>query len=130
MGSLVLTAIAAFAEAFVNPVAPLLVLGAALLVANPWLVRAWAAVIGGLMPLASRLGEDGTELALAMLGAAAAALLHAEIALHLIVPVLRWTGRCLVTAWELGWLMLAMLHTLWRSLRRQPPAPPGKDGSR
>lgn len=127
MGTPVLTAIAAFAEAFVNPLAPLLALGAAFLVANRWRVRAILAGAGCLVPLAGHLDQGVVPLALAMLGAATAFLLHAEIALHLIVPVLRWSWRCLVTAWELAWLTLAMFRSLMYRARPRRPAPPEKD---
>jgi hypothetical protein len=120
----VLTAIAAFAEAFVNPVAPLLALGIALLVARTWLVRVLAAGVGCVLPVAAHLEHAGVELVLAMLGAASALLLHAEIALHLVLPAIRWAWRCLVTTWELALLMLAMLRRLWPPTHRQPPAPP------
>ena len=61
---------------------------------------------------------------LAMLGAVLALLLHTEIALHLILPMLRWLRHCVATTWELGWLMLAMMSRLWvRSPPRAPSAP-------
>jgi hypothetical protein len=127
MGTPVLTAIAAFAEAFVNPLAPLLALGAALVVANHWRVRAILAGAGCLVPLAGHLDEGFAVLAPAMLGAAAAFLLHAEIALHLVFPVLRWTWRCLVTAWELVWLTLAIFRSLLHRAHPRRPQPPEKD---
>ena len=101
-----LTAIAAFAEAFTNPLAPLLALGAALL--------------AGL--------DDGFgEPPLAMVGAVLALLLHTEIALHLILPGLRWLRHCVVTAWDLAWLVLAMMSRLLPRPRSHGPAPPEKD---
>jgi hypothetical protein len=126
-GNPVLTAIAAFAEAFTNPLAPLLVLGIALLVGKPWLVRALAVGAACVLALVAHLDHTGGEFVLAMLGAAAALLLHAEILLHLILPGLRWLWRCLVTASELAWLMLAMLRTLWHRPRPRAPSPPKKD---
>ncbi len=122
-----LTAIAAFAEAFVNPLAPALMLGAALLVPARWQVRVAAVGLGGLLALPARLGVGYGELSLAMLGAMLALLLHAEIALHLVLPFLRWIRNCAVAAWELAWLVLTMLRRLWHrpALGRSPP--PGKD---
>ena len=72
--------------------------------------------------------DDGTgELPLAMVGAVLALLLHAEIALHLILPGLRWLRHCVVTAWELAWLVLAMMGRLLSRPRSRSPAPPEKD---
>lgn len=124
-----LTAIAAFAEAFVNPVAPLLVLAAALLLPHRWLVRGLAGLLGCGLAFLAYLDERATVLPLALLGGALALLLHAEIALHLIVPVLRWLHHCVVTAWELAWLVRAMLGRLWWRARPSSPLPPGKDGT-
>ncbi len=122
-----LTAIAAFAEAFVTPIAPLLALAIALLVPTAWLARVLIAAAGALLPLAAHVEHSGAELVLTMLGAAVALLLHAEIVLDLVLPILRWLRRCLVAAWELAWLMLAMMHGLYRRPRGRRPAPPGKD---
>ena len=89
-----LTAIAAFAEAFVNPLAPILALVSALMIRRPAVVRIGAALAGGLTGVPGHLGEVPLHLLWSMLGAAAAWLLHAEIALHLIAPLLRWMARC------------------------------------
>jgi hypothetical protein len=124
----VLTAIAAFSEAFVNPIVPLLTLALASLVARRWLVRALAAAAGCAGALATHLGDPAGALALETAGSAAAWLLHGEIALHLVLPALRWLYRFVTTAWELAWLMLAMLRgLLWRRHRQDPPGPTEKD---
>ena len=73
-------------------------------------------------------GAGDAELPLAMVGGALAFLLHAEIALHLILPGLRWLWRCMTTGWELAWLVLAMLGRLWPPRSRPGGgAPPEKD---
>ena len=116
-----LTAIAAFAEAFTNPLAPLLVLGLALLVARPWLVRALAVGAGCVLSLAGPpRARAGGELVLSMLGAAAALLLHAEIAA---APDPARAALAVALSWSppgsWAWLMLApMLRTLWHRPRR------------
>lgn len=122
-----LTAIAAFAEAFVNPLAPLLVLGAALLVPRRWLLRMAAGAVGCVLALLANLEEGAGELSVAMLGATVALLLHTEIALHLILPGLRWLRHCVATAWELTWLVFAMVGRLWSRPRPHGSAPPEKD---
>ena len=44
------------------------------------------------------------------------------------LPALRWLYRFVTTAWELAWLMLAMLRgLLWRRHRQDPPGPTEKD---
>ena len=122
-----LTAIAAFAEAFTNPLAPLLALGAALLVPYGWLARLVAGMAGCLLALLAGLDDGFGEPPLAMVGAVLALLLHTEIALHLILPGLRWLRHCVVTAWDLAWLMLAMMSRLLPRPRSHSPAPPEKD---
>jgi hypothetical protein len=125
-----LTAIAAFAEAFVNPLAPLLVLAAALFLRRRWLVHAIAAVVGCLLGILANLELGPGDLVLAMLGAILALLLHTEIALYLVLPALRWLRHCAATTWELGWLMLAMMSRLWARSPPQIPSPPDKDPGR
>ena len=71
--------------------------------------------------------EGANELILSMLGAALALLLHAEIALQLTLPGLRWLLRCVATGWELAWLVLAMMGRLLSRARRPAAAPPEKD---
>lgn len=122
-----ITAIAAFAEAFINPLAPLLALGTASFVHSQWLLRLVAALAGCLLALMAHFGAGFAELSLSMLGAALALLLHAEIALHLILPGLRWLRRCAATAWQLAGLVLAMTSRLWPRPRPDGPAPPRKD---
>jgi hypothetical protein len=122
-----LTAIAAFAEAFANPLAPVLALGAALLVPNRRLLRIVAGAAGVLLAFVAHIEDGPGDRALAMLGAASALLLHTEIALHLILPGLRWLWRCVATAWELAWLVLVMMGRLWARPRRHGPGSPEKD---
>ena len=122
-----LTAIAAFAETFTNPLAPVLALGAALLVPYGWLARLVAGMAGCLLALLAGLDDGFGEPPLAMVGAVLALLLHTEIALHLILPGLRWLRHCVVTAWDLAWLVLAMMSRLLPRPRSHGPAPPEKD---
>jgi hypothetical protein len=123
-----LTAIAAFAEAFVNPLAPAVALALALLLpGRGGLVRLAAGGAGCVLGSAAHLGEGLGVLLLSALGGAAALLLHAEIALHLIAPLLRWLRHCLVTGWELVGLAAAALLRLLRGpgeAGRAPPPPP------
>lgn len=115
-----LTAIGAFAEAFVNPVVPALALALALWVRRPKVVRLTALLAGGLSGLVGQaLGVHG-ETAWPALGTAAAWLLHAEIALHLVAPALRWCWRCLTTLWEIATLALGVAR---RQLRGSPSGP-------
>jgi hypothetical protein len=107
-----LNAIAAFAETFVNPLAPILAFAAALVLHRAAAVRLTAAAIGGAMALLVQPGLAPAELGLSVAGAAAAMLLHAEIMVHLAVPFLRWCLRCLRSAWELARLALAVLLRL------------------
>ena len=124
-----LTAIAAFAETFVNPLAPVLTLGMALVLPSRWQVRLVAGAAGCVFATLANLDLGPADLAMAMLGGALALLLHAEIALHLILPGLRWVRHCVVTTWELAWLVFAMFGRLWARPRPQAPAPREKDGA-
>jgi hypothetical protein len=105
-----LTAIAAFAEAFGNPVAPALVLGLALLLPRAGWVRAAAAALGCAMAVPILLtATTAAEAALTLAGAVAALLLYAEVMLHLVLPCFRFGWRCAVTAWELCRLVAGFL---------------------
>jgi hypothetical protein len=109
-GDLLLTATAAFAEAFGNPIAPALVLCLALLLPRPRWVRAAAAALGCAMAVPTLLpAATAAEAALALAGAVAALLLYAEVALHLVLPCFRFGWRCAVTAWELCRLVAGFL---------------------
>jgi len=115
-----LTAIGAFAEAFVNPVVPAFALALALWIRRPAIVRLTALLAGGLSSLAGQaLGVHG-ETVWPALGTAAAWLLHAEIALHLVVPVLRWCWRCFAAVWEIVALAFVVAR---RHLRGSPSGP-------
>ena len=122
-----LTAIAAFAEAFVNPLAPILALVSALMVPRPPVIRVGAALAGALTGLPGHLGEVPPQLLWSMLGAAAAWLLHAEIALHLIAPLLRWTARCVQAGWEITWLALVVARRYLREAPSEPDPPPSRE---
>ena len=120
-----LTAVGAFAEAFVNPLVPALMLALALWLRHrPGTVRLVALLAGGLSgAIGHVLGVLG-EAAWSMLGSAAAWLLHAEIALHLIAPVVRWGWRCLTTVWEITALAFAVARRHLRGTPSDPCEPP------
>lgn len=125
-----LTAIAAFAEAFVNPLTPLLVVGVALLSRRAVLVRAVAVLAGGVMGTVGHLLDVTSELPWSVLGAVAAWLLHAEIALHLVAPAVRWLVRCVLSLWEITWLAFAVARRYLRGGRPDAgPPPEGKEPS-
>lgn len=125
-----LTAIAAFAEAFANPIPPLLVLGLALLARRAGLVRMVAALAGAAMGVVGHLLDVTSELVWSVLGAVAAWLLHAEIALHLVAPALRWLARCVLSLWEITWLAFAVARRYLRGGRPDAGRPPrGKEPS-
>jgi hypothetical protein len=128
-----LTAVAAFAEAFGNPFAPALVLCLAILLPRPGWVRAAAAVLGCAMAVpAVLLATSTAEAALTVAGAVAALLLHAEVMLHLVLPCFRFGWRCAVTAWEVCRLAAAFLFRAGgEPAGDEPSAPgaaPGRDG--
>jgi hypothetical protein len=105
-----LTAIAAFAEVFGNPVAPALVLCLALLLPRAGWVRAAAAALGCAMAVpALLLATTAAEVALTLAGAVAALLLYAEVTLYLVLPCFRFGWRCAVTAWALCRLVAGFL---------------------
>lgn len=115
------TALAAFAEAFGNPLAPALVLCAALLLTNPWHLRAAATALGCLSALPElALATSATEVALGLLGASIALVLYAEVMLHLVLPCLRLAWRCALAAWALAGLATRAVLTA----AIQPVAPP------
>ena len=125
-----LTAVAAFAEAFVNPLTPLLVVGLVLLIRRAALVRAAALLVGGVVGVVGHLLDVTSELAWSVLGAVAAWLLHAEIAIHLVAPALRWLLRCVLSLCEITWLAFAVAHRYLRGGRPDAGRPPeGKEPS-
>ena len=122
-----LTAIGAIAEAFVTPFAPIIALALALWVRRPAIVRLVALTGGGLMGIMGHaLGVLG-ELVGAALGSAAAWVLHAEIALHLVAPVVRWCWRCLTAIWEITTLAFAVARRHLRGAHADPPEPPRRE---
>jgi hypothetical protein len=132
-----LTAVAAFAEAFGNPVAPALVLCLAVLVPRPGWVRAAAAALGCAMAVpALLLATTAAEAALTLAGAAAALLLYAEVMLHLVLPCFRFGWRCVTTAWDLFRLVAGFLFRAGGGPEGSEPedapgtAAPGRDDRR
>ena len=116
-----LTAVAAFAESFANPLAPVLVLGLALLLTSANALRLAAAVVGGLLALPHLPLASTAEVAWLLLGSIAAPLLYVELTLHFVMPGLRFAKRCLVVARELIGITAMMLPQLRRrALRRRP----------
>jgi hypothetical protein len=115
-----LTAIAAFAETFANPLAPVLVLCFALLLTSPALLRLVAAGLGSVLALPHVTGGPADEIALAMVGSTTALLLYAELMLFFVLPALRLGKRCVYAAWDLAaWIASMLLHRL----RRSPAVP-------
>ncbi len=121
------TALAAFAEAFGNPLAPALVLCLALALTNSWHLRAGAAVLGCLSALPElAFATSAAEVFLGLLGAMVAMALYAELMLHLVLPCLRFAWRCALAAWALAELATRALLTgtvkpTMPSSRPQPP---------
>jgi hypothetical protein len=128
-----LTAVAAFAEAFGNPIAPALVLCLALLVPRAGWVRVAAAALGCAMAVPTLpFATTAAEAALTLAGAVAALLLYAEVMLHLVLPCFRFGWRCAVTAWELcrlaaGFLFRAVGESPGSERAGAPGAAPGRD---
>jgi hypothetical protein len=97
-----LTAIAAFAEKFANPVALALVLSLAFLLPRPGQLRLAAALLGLVLALPELVPLPPlAEAALTGLGAMAATLLHAELALFFVLPACRLAQRLLKASWQL-----------------------------
>lgn len=119
-----LTAVGAFAEAFVNPFAPALMLALALWVRRPGVVRLVALLVGGLTGVLGHLADMLGEIIWSALGSAAAWLLHAEIMLHLVAPILRWCWRCLTAVWEITTLAFAVARRHLRGPPSDPCEPP------
>lgn len=118
-----LTALAAFAEIFAHPAALGLVLALALLVADRFRLRLGAALVGAALTVPGLL--EGVALlpgAAAVTGGVAAALLQAEVMLHLVLPAARWVGRMAAAAWALGCAVVGFL-LLPGPVRRVPPDP-------
>ena len=119
------TALAAFAEAFGNPIAPALVLCLALVLARPWHLRLAAAGLGCVAALPDLHRTATTpELALTVLGAVLALVLYAELMLHLVMPGLHFAWRCVLATWELAGLLVGAL--LGRQRRLPTAAPEAK----
>ncbi len=127
-----LTATAAFAETFTNPLAPILVLGVALLLVRPALVRLATASLGAAPILPQVTAAPAAETVLGMVGGVAAMLLYAELTLHFVLPGFRLARRCVNVAWQLT----VTVATSMRHLHRGSPVNgdinsklPPKDGS-
>lgn len=105
-----LTALAAFAEVFTHPATLGLVLALALLLSRPARLRLAAAAVGGAMAVPALLEHAGLlPGAAALAGGIAAALLQAEVMLHLVLPAARLAWRLVGAAWALGLAMLGFL---------------------
>jgi hypothetical protein len=122
----VFTALTAFAEAFGNPLAPVLVLCLALLLTNPWHLRSAAAALGCLSALPElTFAPSVTAVALGLFGAIIALVLYAEVMLHLVLPCLRFAWRCTQALWALTGLVAKALLTAppasTTSSRLEPP---------
>jgi hypothetical protein len=115
-----LTAVGAFAEAFVNPMVPALALALALSIGRAAVVRLLALLGGCLAGVVEHLLGVVDGIVWPALGTAAAWLLHAEIAIHLVAPVVRWCWRCLTTLWDIAALAFSVA---WRHLRGTPSEP-------
>jgi len=117
--------LAGFAEAFANPVTLGLVLALSFLLLRPAAVRLAAAAVGltvatpGLMEAHGPL--EAVQLAL---GAMAAGLLCAEVALHFVLPACRLARRMAAAAWRLCGEATALL------LDPGPRPPPRARGRR
>lgn len=113
------TALAAFAEAFGNPLAPALVLCLALLLTKPWHLRSGAAALGCLAALPElAFATSAAEVVLGLLGAIVAMLLYAEVMLHLVLPCLRFAWRCALAVWA---LLMDLIKLTMPSSRPEPP---------
>lgn len=99
------TALAAFADAFGNPLAPALVLCLALLLSNTWHLRSAAVALGCLSALPELpFAASAAEVVLGLSGAIVALVLYAELMLHLVLPCGRFAWRCALAAWALAGL--------------------------
>ena len=118
-----LTAVAAFAEVFTHPATLGLVLALALLIQRPARLRLAAALVGAGLSLPAILEASRILVGVAVLsGGVAAALLQAEVLLHLVLPGCRFAWRVAQAAWK---LLLALLGALFpRAPVRTRPAVP------
>jgi hypothetical protein len=112
-GRIVISFLGAFTDNFVNPVVAALVLALVFLIRSPARSRMAA---GGVGLLAGAAGIEAADPALMaapahLAGGLAAALLHAEIVLHFVLPACR--------------LAKAVLHGTWAFLRGPTAAPGG-----
>lgn len=123
------TALAAFADAFGNPMAPAIVLALALLLTRPLQLRIAAVVLGCLSALPTlAITTSAAELALALLGGIVALLLYAELMLHLVLPGLRFAGRCVLAVGSLSLLAVRTVLGLPLPSGRHPSdAEPPRD---
>jgi hypothetical protein len=122
-----ITAIAAFAATFVNPLAGGMIVALALLLPAAWSLRAAAASIGaGLAYVELPAAPPIPEVAAALAGAVLAALLWAELALHFVLPGCRFGCRLARRTGEL--LMLAAAALLALAGKPGSAAASGHDG--
>jgi predicted membrane-bound spermidine synthase len=109
-----LTATAAFAETFANPLALVLVVVVALLLVRPALVRLASASLGAAPILPQVTTAPAAELVLGMVGGVAAMLLYAELTLHFVLPAFRLARRCVTVVWQLTVTVPTSLRHLHR----------------
>lgn len=120
-----LTVVGAFAEVFTHPATLGLVLALTLLVARPPRLRLAAAAVGGAMAVPALLEASGPlSGAAALAGGMAAALLQAEVMLHLVLPAARFAWRLLGAALALGLALLGFLFGPGGHRRARPDLPP------
>ncbi|MEJ8571805.1 hypothetical protein [Microbaculum marinum] len=119
------TALGQFAGAFVNPLAWLVMIAAALLIAKGPRSRRIAGILIGLscaLPGAV-MSESVFEAGTGVLGGAAGGLLLAEVTGTLVLPVLRLLAWCAVTAGDLVGFAAVRLG----GRVRQPPGDPERE---
>lgn len=126
MGTAVLAAIAGFAEAFANPVTLAAVLALAFLLPRAGHLRLAVLPVGVATALPALPADAPLEAALAALGAVAASLLFAEIALHFVLPACRLARRMATAVWEILSEATALLFDPGPRRAAPPPGPGGE----
>ena len=116
------TALAAFAEAFGNPITPALVLCLALVLSRPWHLRMAAAGLGCVAALPDLHRTADHARAGVDYSGAVWLWLVCRATLHLVMPGLHFAWRCVLATWELAGLLVGAI--LGRQ-RRPPTAAPG-----
>lgn len=128
--AVIMTAIAAFAAAFTSLAGFGIVVLLACLLPRAGLVRLAALAAGAVMGIAEAMaGGSAAELLLLPLGGMVASLLHAEIMLHLVLPLCRFGWRAFLLVVELAGDVAAFLLRAGRRHRaagkdQAPPSAP------